>query len=62
MTNRFYAICYVWGILLTIVTTESGNFQFSNSEMIVCFSPVVFPKAFNKILKLQFYVDETWRF
>lgn len=37
-TNRFYAICYVWGIFLTTVTTESGNFQVSNLEMFGVFS------------------------
>lgn len=36
MTNGFYPICYVWGILTT-VTTERGNFQFSNTELIGVF-------------------------
>lgn len=56
-TNGFCVINYVWGIHLTTVATESGNFQFSNPEMISCFSPVVIPKAFNQFHKLQIYVD-----
>lgn len=62
MTNGFYAIGYVWGILLTTVTADTGNFQFSNSEIIGFFSLVVTPKAFNQFLKLQFYMDGVWNF